>query len=108
MKYLIAALVASTYVAGYLHGIRWEVSAYALGFTSVALLGLLVNRAIEGSTFRVVESATEHPLELGALTDQLEVNKLMPLYVQAGGYKPVLGAFICRLANQRAIVLEVD
>jgi len=108
MKYVAATLASLTYVAGYLHGIQWNVAAYGLGFTSVALLGLLFNRAIEGSTFRVIDSLGIHPLELGALEDKLDANGLMPMYVQSGGCQPVRGAFVCRLANQRAIVLEID
>jgi hypothetical protein len=108
MKWIAAVLTSLIYVAGYLHGIGWTYHAYSLGFVSVATLGILFTRAQEGSTLRVIESANAYPLELGSLTDQLGANYLMPMYVQADGYRPVTSAFIARLDNQRAVVLETN
>jgi hypothetical protein len=109
MKWIAATLTSLIYVAGYLHGIHYSGHAAALGAFSVALLGLLFSRAQEGSTLPTITSVGHYPLELGSLTDQLGANNLMPLYVQRHGEpEVVLSAFICRLNNQRAIVLETN
>jgi hypothetical protein len=109
MKWIAAVLTSLIYVAGYLHGIQYSVHAAALGIFCVTVLGVLFNRLQEGPLLQVIESANAYPLELGALTDQLGANGLMPLYILTdAGYQPVLTSFICRLDNQRAIVLGVD
>lgn len=106
MKYLAAIASAGLVTAGsYMPA--WQ--AYvAIGFLA-SVLGLLFARAEQGSTHQVIESATEHPLELGELFDKLGANNLMPMYVAlGGGHTPVEGAFIARLNGQKSIVLEVS
>jgi hypothetical protein len=87
MKWIAAVLTSLIYVAGYLHGIQYSVHAAALGIFCVTVLGVLFNRLQEGPLLQVIESANAYPLELGALTDQLGANGLMPLYIltDAGG-----------------------
>jgi hypothetical protein len=108
MKWLAAILANGIFAAGALYGNGWHAHAIALAGILLVGLSVIFNRAQQGSTFRVIESANAYPLELGSLIDQLDANKLMPLYVQADGYRPVTSAFIARLDSQRAIVLETS
>jgi hypothetical protein len=109
MRYVAAVLANLVFVAGYLYGINYQGHAIALGGLALFGLAIVFNRAQQGSTFRVIESTNAHPLELGSLIDQLDANKLMPLYVQYGHITtPVRSAFIARLDNQRAVVLETN
>jgi len=107
MKYLAALCTMGIFVAGNLYPVWW--AAVAAGFLG-GVLGLLFARAEQGSTIAVVESATEHPLELGSISEQPGVTKLSPVYVQYadGVIRPVHAAFVARLNCQHSIILETN